>query len=99
MERAHQVFARCEIDSGLAAYRRVDLRQQSGGHLNPVDATQINRGGKTGEITDDTAAERDDRIAALEAMLTEKQEQPFQRAQRFEALAVSHQQPGHRETL
>ena len=54
------------VDAGLAADRGIDLRQQRGRHLHEIHAAPHDAGGKAGEVADDAAAERDDRIAALE---------------------------------
>src|SRR6185312_14465339 len=64
---ADQVLAVARIDAGLAADRRVDLRQQRGRHLHEIDAAAYARRGEAGEIADDAAAERDHQIAALDA--------------------------------
>ena len=66
MKCAEQIFALRRIDPGLAADRRIDLRQQRGRHLHEIDAAAQDRGGKAGEIADHAAAERDDEIVALD---------------------------------
>ena len=68
MERADEIFARLEIDADLAADRRINLRQQRGGHLDKVDAAQVRRGDKPREISDNSTAERNDERFAFEAV-------------------------------
>ena len=66
MERADQVLALAGVDRGLAADRRIDLRQQRRRHLHVVDAAPDQRRGKAGEIADHAAAERHHQIVALD---------------------------------
>ena len=66
MEGADEIFALRGIDAGFAANRAVNLRQQRGGDLHEIHAAAQDTGGKTGEITDNTAAKGDDQIAALD---------------------------------
>ena len=66
VKRAEQILALRRIDSGLAADRRIDLRQQRGRHLHEIDAAAQDRRGKAGEIADHAAAERDHQIVALD---------------------------------
>ena len=69
MKRADQVLAGRDVDAGLAADRRVDLRHQRGRHLHEVDAAQVRRRGEAGDVADDAATQRDHHRAALEARL------------------------------
>jgi hypothetical protein len=66
MKRAEKIFSARRIDPGLAADRRVDLRQQRGRHLHEIDAAAQDRRRKAGEIADHAAAERDHQIVALD---------------------------------
>ena len=72
VEGADQVLAVRRVDAGLAADRRVDLRQQRRRHLHEIDAAAHAGRGKAGEIADDAAAERDDQIAALDARVDDR---------------------------
>src|SRR5215831_13219295 len=90
MKCADKVFARRQIDAGLAPYRSIDLGQQSGRHLNKIDAAQVSRGGEPGEVANDSAAQRDDTIISLKTGPAQESERLFQRAQRLMRLAVSH---------
>ena len=69
VEEADQVFAFWRVDRGLAADAGIDLRQQRCGDLHEIDAAFDEAGGEAGEIADDAAAEGDDEIAALDALL------------------------------
>ena len=66
MKRAEQILAVRRIDSGLAADRGIDLRQQRGRHLHEIDAAAQDRRGKAREVADHAAAERDHQIVALD---------------------------------
>ena len=66
MKGADQVLALRRVDSGLAADRGIHLRQQRGRHLHEIEAAADDRGGKTGEVADHAAAERDHEIVALD---------------------------------
>ena len=66
MEGADQILAVGGIDRGLAADRGIHVREQRGRDLHIVDAAPHHRRGKTGEIADDAAAERDHEIVALD---------------------------------
>ncbi len=67
MESADEILAVAGVDGGLAADRGVHLRQQCGRHLDIIEAAPHHGRGESGEIADDAAAERDDKIAALDA--------------------------------
>ncbi len=66
MKRAEQVLALRRIDAGLAADRRIHLRQQRGRHLHEIHAAAQDRRREAGEIADHAAAERNDEIVALD---------------------------------
>ena len=66
MECADKIFAVTRVDAGLAAHRRIDLRQQRCRNLHKVDATPGDGGSEAGEIPDDTAAKSDYEITALD---------------------------------
>ena len=80
VEAADQILAGLRIDRGLAADRRIDLRQQSGGHLDEVAAAFQDRGGKADQIADHAAAQRDDMVAAFDFQREQRVEQLFQMA-------------------
>src|SRR5262249_1159138 len=90
MERADEVLAVAGIDRGLAADRGIDLRQQRGGNLNIVETTADNRGGKAGEIADDTAAERHHHIGALDARGNQRFADSLEHRETFRSLARWH---------
>ena len=69
MERADHVLAQRMIDRGLAADRRVDLGEQRRRHLQQGHAPLIGRRGESGQIADDTAAERNQQSRAFGAQL------------------------------
>ncbi len=67
MKRANEILAMARVDGRLSADGRIHLCQQRRGHLHIINATPNNRGGKSGEIADDAAAERNHEIAAFDA--------------------------------
>jgi hypothetical protein len=67
MEDADEVLAARTVDAGLAADGRVDLRQQRSRDLHEVHAAAHDAGGKSGQIANNTATERDDDIAAFQS--------------------------------
>src|SRR5712691_5116407 len=91
MKSANQVLAGRQIYCGLPAYRRIDLRKQSRRKLNQRNAAQVNRRGKSGQVANDSAAQRNHCIAALETRRAQKTERVFERAHRLVALAFWHQ--------
>ena len=66
MEGADEIFAVGGIDGGLAADRGIDLSQQRGRHLHVVEPAPHDRGNEAGEVADDAAAKRQNKIAALD---------------------------------
>ena len=88
MKRAEQVFSLRRIDPGLAADRRIDLRQQRGRHLHEIDAAAQDRRGKAREIADHAAAERDHQIVALDLRRDQRLADPFEAGIGFRALAL-----------
>ncbi len=57
------------VDAGLAAHRRVDLREQRRGHLHERHAALVDRGRESRHVADDASAQRDQRGRALGAQL------------------------------
>ena len=53
-----------EVDAGLAAVRRVDLRDERRRHLHVADAALVGGGAEARQIADHAAAERDDEVRA-----------------------------------
>ena len=68
MEVADEVLAGGKVDARLAADGAVDHREQGGRELGEIDPTLIRSGRETGEVTDDAAAEREDRAVAGHAV-------------------------------
>src|SRR5262249_29525626 len=66
VERADQVLASRVVDARLAADSGIYLRQQRGGEVDNRQATQQRGRGEAAEVTDDAAAERDQRRPALD---------------------------------
>jgi hypothetical protein len=66
VECADEIFAGGGVDRGLAPHARIDLRKQRRGQLDEVAAALEDRRGKTGEIANHPAAEREDMVAALD---------------------------------
>ena len=66
MERADKVLARLDVNRRLAADRTVHLRQQRCRNLDKPAAALENGRCKTRQVADNTAAKRDDVVAALD---------------------------------
>ncbi len=66
VKRAEQILTRGDVDTGLAADRGVDHREQGRRHLYQRDAAEVGRRDEAGEIVHDAAAERDHRRVAPE---------------------------------
>ncbi len=88
VERPDHVLAERMIDAGLAADRRIHLRQQRGRHLHERHPALVDGRGETGEVADDAAPERHERRRALRADLEEPRQQVVERRPRFVRLAV-----------
>ncbi len=88
VERADHVLAERVIDAGLAAHRGVDLRQQRGRHLDEIHTALIAGGGKSGDIADHTAAQRDEGDITVAAVLQQCVEDAVQNFQCLVLLAV-----------
>ncbi len=87
IEDADEVLAVRRVDAGLAADRRIHLRQERSRHLHEIHAAPHDTGHEAGKIADDTAAERHDRIAALQPGRQHGIGDRFQRAEGFGFLA------------
>ena len=72
-------FAERMVDRGLAAHRRVDLREQGRRNLDERDAALIDGGGEARDVAHNAAAQRDDCGAPLTAMLEQRVEQRVER--------------------
>ena len=68
IKRADHVLAERMIDAGLAAHRRIDLREQRGRHLDERHAAHVAGGGKTRHVADHAAAQRNQRGLAVGAL-------------------------------
>ena len=90
MECADQILARTGVDRSLAAHAAIDLRQQAGGELHEIAAALGDGGGKSGQIADHAAAQRQNMIAALHAAIEQPVEQPFQPGPTLGAFALRH---------
>ena len=64
VEGADQVLAARMVDAGLAAHRRIHLREQRRGHLHEHDAALVGGGREAGEIPDHPAPQGKDRAIA-----------------------------------
>ena len=65
VERADHVLAQRVVDRGLAADRRVDLRQQRRGHLHEGHAAHVAGRGEAGHVADHAAAQREQHRPAV----------------------------------
>ena len=90
IERAYHVFAQRMVDAGLAAHRRIYLRQQRGRYLDERHTAQISRSGITRHIANHAAAQRNQRCAALAAILEQRVIDRIQRAGIFIRFTVRH---------
>ena len=99
MERADQVLAVARVDAGLAADRRVDLRQQRRRHLHEIDAAPHHRGGEAREIADHAAAQRNDQVAALDTRREHRVADLLEMREALGALARRHDDRRGAETL
>ena len=68
IKRTNHVLAQRMVDSGLAAYRGIHLREQGGRHLNKGGPALIAGCGKTDQISNDAPAQRNERGATLAAV-------------------------------
>ena len=82
-ERADEVLAFGQVDTGLAPDGRIDLRQQGRRDVNDRHAAVVARGGKPADVGNDTSADRDDDIATGETPLREAATQALDRRQRL----------------
>ena len=71
------------IDAGLAAHGRVHLRQQRRRRVDQADTPQVRRGGESSQIAHHPTAERDQRVAALGALLDQPIPNPADCLDRF----------------
>jgi len=71
MKRADEVLAQGTVDSGLAADGTVDLRDHGGRNLDDRDASVMDRGDKSGQITDHAPSEREDGTLAIQSQFDE----------------------------
>ncbi len=69
VEDTDQVLAMGGVDAGFTADGRIDLRQQRCGNLHELHAAPDDTGNEAGQVTDNAAAERHHRIAALQVRL------------------------------
>jgi len=76
------------VNGSLATDRGIDLRQQSGGNLDEVDAALIAGCGKTGHVADHPAAEGDEGAIAVETMAQQGGKDFVKRLQRFVLLTI-----------
>ena len=88
VKRADQVLAALVIDARLAADRRIDLCQQRRRHLHEADAAHEDRGGKTRDIADHAATQRDDEALAIRATIDQRIENRRHRRPVLVGLAV-----------
>ena len=79
------------LTAGLAADRRIDLREQRRRHLHERHAALVDRRGEAGEVADDAAAERDQRRRAFGAQLEQARQDVVQRRPVLVRFAVGHE--------
>ncbi len=96
VERADHVLAERMVDPGLAAHRRIDLRQQRGGNLDEGHAALVARRREPGHVADHPAAQRDQRGLALGALGQQRIENQVQRFPVLVCFAVRQHHLRHR---
>ena len=69
VEGSEQILARHEIDARFPTDGRIHLRQHGRWHLDDIHTSHIDRGQEPGHIADYAAAERNQRCAAICAVL------------------------------
>ena len=99
VERADHVLADRVVDGGLAAHRRIHLRQQRGRHLHERHAAHVARGGKAGHVADHPAAQREEHGLAVAAVAEQAVEDQVERGPVLELLAVGQLQHRHRAVV
>ncbi len=67
MEGADQILPLGSIDADLASHRRVEHREERGGHLGVGHAAAVGGGDKSSHVSHDTTADGHDRRVAPEA--------------------------------
>src|SRR5207302_306416 len=67
MKCPDQILAGLDVDAGFPPDRAVNHCQQRRGNLNVRNATMKNRGNKSGNIADHSAAETENKRPAIEA--------------------------------
>ena len=88
MKGADHVFAERVIDRGLATHGGVHLGQQGRRDLDKSCPALITGGDKTGQITDNPAAKRDDHAGAAVFALKQAADYPVKIFQVFGMLAI-----------
>ena len=88
VERADHVLRARVVDGGLAADRRVDLREQRRRHLHEIDAALEARGRVARDVADHAAAERDEAAVAVEPRVDEPVDDRSERRERLVPLAI-----------
>ena len=71
-EGPHQVLAGRQVHGGFAPHGGVGGRQESGGHLNKVDAPLVGGGGEARKVPHHAAAQSHHAVAAGNAALCQK---------------------------
>ena len=88
IEAADLIFAAREVHGRLAADGGIHGGQQRRRHLHERDAALVRRGGKAREVAGHAAAERDDQVAAAQAVRGQKVQQRRVGGERLAALAA-----------
>ena len=91
MERSDQVLALRQVDRGLAADRRIDLRDERRRDVDERDTAQVRRGEEPGGIAERAAADRDDRLVPFDAASGELAGRGLDHGQPLRGLALRQQ--------
>src|SRR4030095_8278598 len=91
MKRAYEVLSCPEVNSGFAADRGIDLGNHRCRNLYQRNASQISCCCKSGQVSHNTTAEGDHRIATLKSRIGKKLQCFGVTRERLESFAIAHQ--------
>src|SRR5881628_2576431 len=99
MKGADHVLSERVIDRGLAADRRIHLREQRGRDLNQGHAALIGGGGESRQVPDYPTPQGDDRSVTRASLLEQRIEDAVQGAPVLVLLAVGNEDADHLDAL
>src|SRR6476660_6287747 len=90
VKRAHQVFPRAQIHSGLAANRSVHLRQHRSGNLHHFETTHIKGRQQSGNVANDSTSKGDDSRISIRSQAAYVFRELLNRSELFVTFAIGH---------